>query len=65
MEHDESKRAEIYGRWQQIAADKLPFIYTVLPERIVCIARKFKNVNPSLGGGVLHNLELVFIEKKS
>ena len=64
-ELDENKRAAFYGRWQQIAADKLPFIYTVVPERIICISRKFKNINPSMTGGVLHNLEWIFVEKKS
>jgi peptide/nickel transport system substrate-binding protein len=64
-EIDESKRIAIYGRWQHLAADNLPLIYTVMPERIICISRKFKNINPSVSGGVLHNLEWIFMEKKS
>jgi peptide/nickel transport system substrate-binding protein len=64
-EIDESRRVELYGRWQKIAADKLPFIYTVLPERIIFISRKFKNINPSVNGGVLHNLESIFIPPAS
>jgi hypothetical protein len=55
----------LYSRWQQLAAEKLPLIYTVVPERTMVISRKFKNVNPSLSGGVLHNLEWIYIEKKS
>jgi peptide/nickel transport system substrate-binding protein len=64
-ESDENKRIALYGRWQQIAAEKVPCIYTVLPERIICISEKFKNINPSVSGGILHNLEYIFIQKKS
>lgn len=64
-EMDENKRITLYSRWQQIAADKVPLIYTVVPERIIFISRKFKNINPSITGGVLHNLEWIFVDKKS
>jgi peptide/nickel transport system substrate-binding protein len=59
-ELDESKRKALYGEWQRIAADQLPFIYTVLPEQIFCISNKFKNVNPSVTGGLLHNIERIY-----
>jgi peptide/nickel transport system substrate-binding protein len=59
-EIDESKRKTLYDEWQRIAADQLPFIYTVLPEQIFCISNKFKNVNPSVTGGLLHNIEWIF-----
>jgi peptide/nickel transport system substrate-binding protein len=61
-ELDTAKRKEIYDHWQKIAADELPLIYTVLPERILCIANKFSNVNPSLNGGLLHNLEQIYLK---
>ncbi len=64
-EPDENKRIALYGRWQRLAAEKLPFIYTVAPERIISISRAFKNVNPSVTGGVLHNIEWIYIDKKS
>jgi peptide/nickel transport system substrate-binding protein len=60
-ELDESKRKALYDEWQRIAADQLPFIYTVLPEQIFCISNKFKNVNPSVTGGLLHNIERIFV----
>ena len=60
-ELDVSKRKVIYDEWQQIISDQLPLIYTVLPERIYCISNKFKNLNPSLNGGLLHNLEYIYI----
>jgi peptide/nickel transport system substrate-binding protein len=64
-ELDENKRIALFAGWQRIAADKLPLIYTVVPERIICISRKFKNVNPSVTGGVLHNLEWMYIQPKT
>lgn len=62
MELDDSKRKVIYDEWQRIASDKLPLIYTILPERILCISKKFGNINPSLNGGLLHNLEYIYIK---
>ena len=59
-ELDESKRKALYDQWQRIAADQLPFIYTVLPEQIFCISNNFRNVNPSVTGGLLHNIEWIY-----
>ncbi|MFP4165343.1 MAG: ABC transporter substrate-binding protein [Chitinispirillaceae bacterium] len=59
-ELDREKRKELYDEWQRIAADKQPLIYTVLPERIQCLWDKFGNVNPSINGGLLHNLEYLY-----
>jgi peptide/nickel transport system substrate-binding protein len=61
-ELDESKRKALYDEWQRIAADQLPFIYTVLPEQIFCISNKFKNINPSVTGGLLHNIERIYVQ---
>jgi len=55
------KRKGIYDAWQQIASEQLPLIYTVLPERILCINNRIANVNPSLNGGLLHNIEYLYI----
>ena len=60
-EVDNEKRKVIYDEWQRIAADELPMIYTVLPERILCIANRFGNLNPTLNGGLLHNLEYLYV----
>jgi peptide/nickel transport system substrate-binding protein len=62
-ELDETKRKALYDQWQRIAADQLPLIYTVLPERIICISGKFKNVNPSVTSGLLYSVERFFIPK--
>lgn len=59
-ELDVNKRKELYDRWQVLVTENLPMIYTVLPERIYCITNRFGNLNPSINGGLLHNLEYVF-----
>ncbi|MCW8965558.1 MAG: ABC transporter substrate-binding protein, partial [Candidatus Pacearchaeota archaeon] len=59
---DTEKRKEIYDQWQKVVAEQLPMIYTVLPERILCVANKFGNLNPSLNGGLLHNLEFLYVK---
>ncbi|MBD3321440.1 MAG: ABC transporter substrate-binding protein [Chitinivibrionales bacterium] len=61
-ELDKVRRKEIYDEWQRIAAEHLPLIYTVLNERIICIGNKFKNINPSPNGGLLHNIERIYID---
>ena len=59
---DDKKRKEIYDRWQEIAAEQLPLIYTVLPERIYCIRNRFGNLNPNFNGGLLHNYEYFYVK---
>lgn len=61
-ELDTLKRKELYYRWQQIASDELPLIYTVLPEQIYCLYNKFGNINPCNNSGILHNIEYVFVK---
>jgi len=63
-EIDNEKRRTVYNEWQRIAAEKLPMIYTVLPERIYCLANRFGNVNPTPNGGLLHNLEYLYVKKE-
>ena len=64
-EINDTKRKALYNEWQNIAADKLPLIYTVLPENILCISHHFKNINPSVNGGLLHNIEYIYTDKSS
>ena len=63
QEMDRVKRKELYDEWQRIAAEKQPFIYTVLAERIECIWDKFENINPTTNSVLLHNLEYLFVRK--
>jgi peptide/nickel transport system substrate-binding protein len=62
---DENKRKTLYDEWQKIAADQLPLIYTVLKEQIFCISNRFGNINPSPNGGILHNLERIYVSSKN
>ena len=58
---DEKKRKAIYDKWQVIAAEQLPFIFTVVPNSVIAIRRdKFGNLKPVSGGGVLWNLEELY-----
>ncbi|MDG5814228.1 ABC transporter substrate-binding protein [Chitinispirillales bacterium ANBcel5] len=59
---DPDERKVLYDEWQRIAARKQPFIYTVLPERILCLQNRFGNINPSTNGGILHNLEYIYVK---
>jgi peptide/nickel transport system substrate-binding protein len=61
-ELDRTKRKELYDEWQRVAADKQPFIYTVLSERIECVRDRFGNVNPTINGSLLHNLERLYVK---
>lgn len=58
---DSSGRKALYDEWQEIAADELPLIFTVRSERILCISKRVGNVNPSVHGGLLYNIEELFI----
>jgi len=63
QELDKDKRRELYDRWQEIVAENLPFIYTVLPASIFSVRNKFGNLYPTSYGGAFHNLEHIFIKK--
>ena len=65
LELNPVKRKELFDRWQMIASDELPLIYTVLPERIIGVSAKVGNCNPSVSSGLLHGVERFFIRKAS
>lgn len=62
-ELDEQKRRQIYFRWQEIAAEELPFIYTVNPAAIYAVRNKFGNLKPSAYGRTMHNIWEIYIDK--
>lgn len=62
-EIDIEKRKAIYMEWQRITAENLPLIYTVTAEQIYCIQNRFGNLNPSVAGGLLHNLSYIYVKK--
>ncbi len=59
---DFSERKKIYDEYQQIVYDNRPFIYLYTPLNIYAVRTKFKNLDPTSLGGVLHNLEEIYIE---
>lgn len=62
QELDPRKRKELYDEWQVIVSENLPLIYTVLQETIVALRNRFGNLNPAPYGGVLHNLEEIYVK---
>ena len=55
-------RKKIYDEYQQIAYDKAPFIYLYTPLNIYAVRTKFKNLDPTALGGVIHNIEEIYVE---
>lgn len=66
-EMDVARRKAIYRRWQEIAAEQQPFIYTLNQEAIVAMRNRFGNVFPAPSvfpqpdDGVLHNIEEIYV----
>ena len=59
---DFNERKKIYDEYQQIVYDNRPFIYLYTPLNIYAVRTKFKNLSPTALGGVLHNLEEIYLE---
>jgi peptide/nickel transport system substrate-binding protein len=62
QEINEDKRKVIYDEFQLIASENLPVIYTVLGAKLIAVKNKFGNLKPSNYGGVMHNLEEIYIK---
>lgn len=62
---DFAERKKYYDRYQEIAYEEKPFIYIYSPLVISAIRNKFKNIYPSMLGGLTHNIEEIYIEKSS
>lgn len=59
-EPDVKKRKLFFSLWQKIVSDELPLIFTVQSERILVVSNKIGNVNPTIYGGLLHNIEQLY-----
>ena len=57
-----SERKPIYDRYQEIIDEENPVIYLYSPKRISAIRKKIKNVFPSALGGLLYNLDEIYID---
>lgn len=62
QELDEAKRKAHYDEFQAIIAEQVPMVYTVLGARLTAVRNKFGNMKPAPFGGVLHNLEEIYIK---
>ncbi len=60
---DFDSRKKYYDEYQAIAYEEKPFIYIYSPLIISAIRTKFKNLYPSMLGGLTHNIEEIYIDK--
>ena len=63
LELDFSKRKSLYEEYQKLVYEIKPLIYLYSPIRVTAIRKKFGNVHPTPLGGVIHNLEEIYVEK--
>ena len=56
------ERKPLYDKYQAIIYDQKPIIYLYSPIRITAVRKKFKNIFPTSLGGLLHNLEEIYVE---
>lgn len=57
------ERKPLYDRYQEIIYNEKPIIYLYSPIRITAIRKKFKNIFPTSLGGLIYNLEEIYIDK--
>ncbi len=62
LELNFDKRKMLYDEYQQLVQDQLPLIYLYSPIRISAIRNKFGNIYPTPLGGVVHNVEEIYIK---
>jgi peptide/nickel transport system substrate-binding protein len=60
QELDTAKRKEIYDRWQVIAAEQQPFIFTVITEQISAVRNRIGNYKPATSRESLWNTYEIF-----
>ena len=60
-ELDENKRKNLYDEFQEIAADQVPMIYTVLGANIYAIRNRFGNLKPSPYAGAFYNIDEIYV----
>ena len=56
------ERKPLYDRYQTIIYNQKPIIYLYSPLRIIAIRKKFKNVFPTSLGGLIYNLDEIYID---
>lgn len=64
LEIDFNKRKKLYDEYQEIIYNERPFIYLYSPLNIVAVRNRVKNLFPTSLGGVLHNINEIYIENE-
>lgn len=59
-----SERKPLYDRYQEIIYNEKPIIYLYSPIRITAIRKKFQNVFPTSLGGLVYNLDEIYVDNK-
>ncbi|MBP7088218.1 MAG: ABC transporter substrate-binding protein [Candidatus Omnitrophica bacterium] len=59
---DEKQRKKLFFRWQEIASQELPLIYTAIPYSIYAVRNKFGNLYPTVYGGAFSQIEHIYIK---
>jgi peptide/nickel transport system substrate-binding protein len=63
QELEDSKRKEIYGRFQQIVAEQVPFLYLVNSLSLEAVRDRIKNIKYTALGGAFWNLYELKVEE--
>jgi peptide/nickel transport system substrate-binding protein len=59
---DEEERRKLYYEFQEIATREIPVIFTVNPVAIYAVRNRVRNIVSVPFGGVLHNVQEIYIE---
>ena len=62
LELNFEKRKTLYEQYQQLVYDEKPIIYLYSPIRVTAVRNKFGNIHPTELGGVVHNLEEIYVK---
>lgn len=62
LELDFNKRKLIYDKYQEIIYNERPIIYLYSPLIITAVRSKIKNLHPTALGGVMHNLDELYVD---
>lgn len=60
---DTAARKRAYDRLQEIVHEQQPFIYLGHPEAMTAVRNRFGNIDPTVLGGALYNLDEIFVRK--
>lgn len=58
---DGERRKALFNRFQYIASDQLPLVYTVTPQTLFAVRNRFGNVFPTVYGGAFGEIEYVYV----